>query len=117
MTQLVLMLAASLLSLVGFAWLALSQERHFEQVHGSPMPAGRRWGVQRGLGGAAIALALPLCVVGEGGGFGTLLWLVMISSAAMAVTFTLTWRPRWLRAMACRSRRGADRRTARDGGG
>jgi hypothetical protein len=94
------MLAAGLLALLGFALLALSQERHFEAVCLSPQPAGRQ-AAARTAGFGLIGLALPLCITSEGAGFGSLLWLVLISAAAMALALTLTWRPRWLRALAC----------------
>jgi len=56
--------------------------------------------VLRGAGAGMIALSLVLALMREGPGFGSLLWATMISLAALAVAFTLAWRPRWLRPLA-----------------
>lgn len=98
MRDLLLTLAAFGLALWGFSLLALSQARHFETVHACPPPTGTRT-ASRMAGFTAIGLCLPLCIVSEGAGFGSLLWLLLISAAAMAIALTLTWRPRWLRAL------------------
>jgi hypothetical protein len=99
MPELIAMLACALLALLGFALLALSQERHYETVygHGASQPTRRRTRIQRAAGFTMIGLSLLLCVASEGAGFGSLLWVVLISAASMAVAFTLTWRPHWLR--------------------
>lgn len=91
------MLSASLLALLGFSLLALSQDRHYDRVFESNWPENRPQGVRRAIGFTALALALPLCIAADGAGFGSLLWVVLISAAAMAVAFALTWRPHWLR--------------------
>lgn len=93
------MLAAAVLALLGFALLALSQERHFETVYAAPLPATHLCSAQRGAGFTLICISLPVCVASQGPGLGGLLWLVLISAAAMAVAFTLTWRPMWLRVL------------------
>lgn len=89
-----LLLAAFGSSLLGFGWLALTQERHRARIPGASStsaPAGQR---TAGLG--AILLGLPLCIAGEGAAFGTLVWVLLTSAAAVAVAFTVTWQPRWL---------------------
>lgn len=92
-----LVLAAVLCALLGFALLALSQERHFTRVFEAEMAAARAPYAQRAIGFIAVVFALPLCIAAEGSGFGSLLWVVMIGAAAMAVALALTWRPHWLR--------------------
>lgn len=100
------MLAACLLALLGFAFLALSQERHLERVFESNRPlaltqlAQLAQLAQRATGFIAIGLALPLCIVGEGAGFGCLLWVMLTVAAAMVTALTLTWRPNCLRPLA-----------------
>lgn len=45
-------------------------------------------------GFALLGIAGALCVYRDGPGFGAVLWVVLISSAALAVAFTLAWQPR-----------------------
>ena len=91
---------AILVSYLGFALLALSQERHWCAVCG--MGAGARmpptWRASAGLLLQGLALLLAVCA--QGPSFGGLLWMVTVSAAAMAVAFTLAWRPTWLRPLA-----------------
>lgn len=94
------MLLATLLAWLGFAWLALSQERHRERVGGPPAASTRVPWVRRAMGFISVALALPLCIASQGASFGSLLWVTLLSAAAMAVALTLTWRPRWLKWLA-----------------
>ncbi|MDQ3270648.1 MAG: DUF3325 domain-containing protein [Pseudomonadota bacterium] len=91
------MASAFALLFLGFALLALSQDRYQECVFGSNGPIAPASRAQRATGLIAIALALPLCVWDQGGGFGSLLWVVLMGAAAMAVALLLTWRPRSLR--------------------
>lgn len=86
-------LFAAVLLMAAFALLALSQERHWEAVAGTPGPAPKRRGWHRGIAAVCIAAALPLCLFAAGGGMGTLLWAFLCSAAAFAVSLTLTWRP------------------------
>lgn len=86
-----LLVAACLASYGGFACLALAMPEHWEQWGGgSRRAAAWRWLRPAGLG--LLALAYGLCVWRDGIGFGSLLWTVLISAAALAVAFTLTWR-------------------------
>lgn len=100
MREVLLMLTACLLVLLGFALLALGQERHADRVSESNRPLAHTSQSQRAIAFGAIALGLPCCMASQGGGFGSLLWVVLMSAAAMAVAFTLTWRPHWLRPLA-----------------
>lgn len=104
MREVLPMAAACLLALLGFALLALSQERHFTDVCPHFLPAPRSSKTQRALGFLAIASGLPLCVAAQGASFGSLLWAMLLTAAAMAVAFTLTWWPHWLRPLAAAAR-------------
>jgi len=90
----------------GFALLALSQARHWRTVVGAAALPRRRVLVLRTLGGALIALSLILALMRDGPSFGSLLWATAISLAALAVAFTLAWRPRLLRPLAAVGRLG-----------
>lgn len=101
------MLLASALAVtyLGFAWLALRQGPHFAAVSlGSkraapagvaPHPELRQRLLARGAAG--LLLGALLSYWAEGPGFGSLAWVLLLAAASVAVTFTLTWRPRWLR--------------------
>jgi hypothetical protein len=93
-------IAAFIASYVGFALLALRQRAHWSAVaagrEASLPPEGLR-GRWLWSGSAAVAAGFLLCLLGQGPSFGCLLGVLMLSCAAFAVTFTLTWRPSWLR--------------------
>lgn len=87
----VLLLAACLASYGGFACLALAMPEHWQQMAGKlERAAAPRWLRRAGL--CLLGVAYGLCVWRDGASFGSLLWLVLISAAAIAVAFTLTWR-------------------------
>ena len=95
-----LTIIAALGSYLGFVFLALAQEQHWRAVCTTPalQRARAAWPAAAGL--ALQLLALVLALRAQGPSFGSLLWAVMISAAAMAVAFTLAWQPRWLRPIA-----------------
>ena len=82
---------------LGFALLALNQDRHWDRVEGRRTVPDGIPGRLRGLGYALLAGTLALAVGHEGAGFGPLLWATMLSFAAITVVCTLTWRAWWLR--------------------
>lgn len=86
-----LLLAAGLLAYAGFACLALAMPDHRfllrDRAALLPSPRLLRWLAVALLGGA-----YGLCLYRDGASFGSLLWLVLISAAGLAVAFTLTWR-------------------------
>lgn len=85
---------------LGFALLALSQDRNWRLVIAAPPPSRAGKIVLRAAGSGLLALGLPLALVRDGPGFGSLLWGTMTSVAACAVTLTLSWRPSWLKPLA-----------------
>ena len=93
-------LAGFMAAWLGFALLALSQQRHFVHVHKSNVPAALAIYAQRAIFFIAIGANLVCCLAGQGAGFGALLWVLSLSAAAMAMALTLTWRPHWLYCLA-----------------
>ena len=90
-------IAALGLGFAGWALLALSQREHWRAAAGElPHPCARRLRIVRLLAALLFAGALAACVAGHGGGFGALLWMLLLAAGALAVAFTLAWRPRWL---------------------
>lgn len=98
----ILLLAAGLVSYCGFACLALAMTDHWAQVNGQHEGAAPRR--LRLAGFALLGVAYALCVYRDGASFGSLLWTVLMSAAAIAVALTLTWRPKFLLPAAWRSR-------------
>jgi hypothetical protein len=100
MREVLLILAACILALWGFALLALSQERHLARIFESNQQLAHNTKAQRAIGFIAVSLSLPACIASQGASFGSLLWVLLLSAAALAVALMLTWRPQWLRPLA-----------------
>jgi Protein of unknown function (DUF3325) len=99
MLELLASIAALGSGYTGWALLALSQREHrFAAAGELPPPSARRHHIVRLLAVLLLAGALGAWVAGHGGGFGTLLWMLLLAAGALAVAFTLAWRPRWSRA-------------------
>lgn len=88
----VLLMAVFLSACAGFACLALSQRRHWVQVLSGEAPRPTVICL-RTLGSALLGLSLVMALLRDGPSFGSLLWATAISLAALAVAFTLAWRP------------------------
>jgi nitrate reductase NapE component len=92
-------LLAFALSYVAFALFALGQPAHLKAVDPlAPGPSAPKR--HRLLAALLLASALSLLVVIQGGAFGFLLWMTLLSAAALSLSFTLSWRPGWLRSVA-----------------
>lgn len=97
MTKSLLLVAIFSVAYLGFTLLALSQVRHWRIVFDKALPTQREVLTLHGLGILMLSISLVLSIVRDGASFGSLLWITVISMAALSVAFTLTWRPRWLR--------------------
>lgn len=110
MTSTLLLILAMFSSYIGFACLALAMPRHWAQAGGlrlGPMTPRRRL---RRCGFALLGTACALSVYRDGPSFGSVLALVLLPAAAIAVVLTLAFRPRMLLpASLSRQRRGGRR--------
>ena len=88
------------LAYLGFALLALGQDRNWQRVAGAASRTPLLILLLRVVGGLALSLSLTIALLSEGPSFGTLLWITLLSLSAIAVAFTLAWRPHWLRPLA-----------------
>jgi hypothetical protein len=88
---------AYIVCVVGFAWLALAMESHWQQVGGGTEPPGTRtvW-MLRVAGALALLSSLLACLRADHASMAALVWVLMLAAAAMTVALTLTWRPHWL---------------------
>jgi hypothetical protein len=96
--DLLLVAAAIAVMYLSFALLAVMQERKWSGVDVKKdmcfpiINARRKWW----LSGIGLMLGYMLCLVSSGASFGTILWVLLLSACAMAVAFTLSWKPQWL---------------------
>ena len=97
MPDALLLLAVVAAAYIGFAALAVSQDRHWHHLGGGRHCPRRTCMVLRGIGWALLLAALVLALVRDGAGFGALLWATVITVCALAVVATLAWRAHWLR--------------------
>lgn len=92
-----LLIALALATYLGFALLALSQDRHWQRAGGGMACPPRLVLPLRVVGYLLLFAALVLALVRDGAGFGSLLWGTMLTVGAVAVVCTLAWRAHWLR--------------------
>lgn len=100
MPDALLLLAVVVSAYLGFAALAMSQDRHWHRLGGASRCPRRVSAVLRAAGCGLLLAALVLALVRDGVAFGFLLWATVITLAAFLVVATLSWRSRWLRPMA-----------------
>ncbi|WP_343729763.1 DUF3325 domain-containing protein [Duganella sp.] len=93
----VLLLLAGLASYTGFACIALAMPDYWERAGGDSAGHAPLRRPLRASGGLLLCLALALCLWRDGASFGSLLWMILLTAGAIAVAFTLTWRPQLLR--------------------
>lgn len=80
----------------GMGWLALAMDVHWQQARGADPLAPATVRTLRLLGAVALAVSLALCLTVDHASITSLVWVMALAAAALAVAFMLTWRPRWL---------------------
>ncbi len=100
MPDAVLLALALALSLIGMASLALTMEAHWAQVCDSLPQSPAAVLRLRVVGSASLSAALVLCLIVDHASMAALVWVMTMAASALAVAFTLTWQPRWLRVLA-----------------
>lgn len=88
--------AGFLLTFGGFATLAQGLDRHHREFWNAPLRAGRAPLWRLG-GGAILAAAYVVAVLGFGLSVGLLVWLALGSLAMLALAFGLPFAPRRLK--------------------
>ncbi|SFV11020.1 DUF3325 family protein [Pseudoduganella namucuonensis] len=96
MPESLMLFAALALILAGAAWLALSLESHWRQVRGDRAATPSTVRLLRVLGALALGAGLLLCLRVDHTSMAALVWVMALAAAALAVAFTLSWRPRLL---------------------
>jgi hypothetical protein len=100
MPEAILLLAVFATAYLGFAALAMSQDRHWHHLGGGRHCPPRTRMLLRVAGYLLLFLALVLALVRDGASFGSLLWATIITVGALCVVATLSWRAHWLRPVA-----------------
>lgn len=91
--SLALLAFASLLSIIGVAAVALSQERNWRNIGVSKAPA--TW--VRPLGWGLIFFALVPCIIRDGFSFTALVWPMLLAAAALVIGMVLAYKPAVMR--------------------
>lgn len=94
-----LLAGAGASAILGFAWLALSMEAHWEQVHGHSGPSPRQQLLLRWFGSLLLATSLLLCRAADHPTMAVLVWTMLLAGAALLVALLLSWWPHALRAV------------------
>lgn len=100
MRDALMLLAATLAAVAGMGWLALAKDGHWRQACGNAPRPPRQSMRLRCLGALALGVSLGCCLAADPAPIAALVWVMLATAAALAVAFTLTWRPRWLRVLA-----------------
>lgn len=98
MFEILWILLAAGLNLVGMAWLALAKAAHWEQV--TLRPAKEHLSAKRllrPLGVVACLLSFSACLMGDSLSMALLVWVLLLSVAAVSIALVLTWHPSALR--------------------
>ena len=91
-----LLAVAALCCILGFGWLALAMDVHWQQVRETSIQTSGVKRMLRMLAIAALGVSLLLCLTVDHGSMASLVWVMLLALAALIVTFTLSWRPRLL---------------------
>lgn len=92
-----LMLSAAVAgNVAALGWFALAMPAHWRQLRGAqPLTRGNVT-MLRMLGVAGLLFSLVLCFRVDAASMASLVWIMSVAGAALAVAFTLAWRPRML---------------------
>lgn len=89
-----MVLFAQMLTIVGFAALALSMPRHYRDILGR-VPKSRVERAMRWAGWSLLGAGLSAAVASSGLAFGIILWAGLVTVAALFVAIMLAYREIW----------------------
>lgn len=94
----IVLILAAISCLVGFAWLALAMNVHWQQVmETGSTPSTQTRKTLRILGSLGLLVSAILCFVADRPSMAVLVWLMLLAVGAPSVGMVLAWRPRLLR--------------------
>ncbi|MBL7250816.1 DUF3325 family protein [Alloalcanivorax sp. C16-2] len=103
MPEALLLSLAALLCLIGMGWLALALNVHWKQVRGAASRGVFTARRLRAMAALALLSALLLCLKVDHATMASLVWVMVLAAAALAVALMLAWRPRWLAVLLARA--------------
>lgn len=103
MADAALLTLAMLLAICGMAWFALAMDVHWKQAGKTTSLTTTTARKLRSLGAISLGVSLVCCLSAEHATIAALVWVMTLSAAALLVTFTLAYRPRWLSPLAGRA--------------
>lgn len=83
-------LAALILATTAFAAIALSMHKHHRDLSGKPPSRLRAWAFTAA-GWTLLALSFGACIVASGWAMGSVLWIGLLTVAALVVVLALTY--------------------------
>lgn len=84
---------AAIISVLGFAWLALAMQVHWEQVYGYSRRSMTMQAALRLFGVAALIISAVLCFIADRPSMAALLWIMMLAFGATSIAMALAWKP------------------------
>lgn len=94
----IVLILAAISCLVGFAWLALAINVHWQQVmETGSTPSAQTCKTLRIMGSLGLLVSAVLCFVADRPSMAVLVWLMFLASFAPLIGMLLAWRPQWLR--------------------
>lgn len=90
-----LLLVAFMTTLAGLGWLALAMNAHWKQVR-KGLPSPGTVVLLRSLGASGLFVSLVLCLKVDNASMASLVWVMLLATAAVSIAFTLALRPHWL---------------------
>lgn len=97
MADWIILVAAAAASMIGFAWLALAMQGHWEQVHGGAGPSHATKLTLRVSGIFGLLVSGTLCFIADRPSMAALLWIMLLAFGSLFIAFTLAWKPQALR--------------------
>ncbi|MBL8268319.1 DUF3325 family protein [Steroidobacter sp.] len=99
MSDVTLLAFALGLCVVSLGWLALAMDVHWRQACATDPPGGSTTRWLRGMGSLGLLGSLVLCLQVDHASIASLVWVMNLAGAALAITMILAWVPRWLRVL------------------
>jgi hypothetical protein len=96
MPDALLIVAALAAQAVGFAWLAMAMDAHWQQVSGDPVVGRVRAMWLRLAGAMALVASFAACLVVDHASMASLVWVMGLAAAALLVAMTLAFTPQLL---------------------
>ena len=94
-----LLLIAFVAAVAGMGWLALTIDMNYARVRNRGTLTAALVTRLRMMGSLALIASLALCLAVDHASMAALVWVMMLATAALVITFTLAWRAHWLAVM------------------